>query len=98
MSMSAKKVFQSANSAQSIKLNGYHPLVYTLCRNNVQGGGIGIYVKSKFSFTVIPEHSVFIDCILKTIVIEITVNPSSKIYIASMYRPGSNHAPYTVPC
>ena len=75
----------------SFKLNGYHPLVYTLRHNNVQGGGIGIYVKSKFSFTVLPEHSVFMDRILETIVIEITVNPSSKIYIASMYRPGSSH-------
>ena len=75
----------------SFKLNGYHPLAYTLRHNNVQGGGIGIYVKSKFSFTVLPEYSVFMDRILETIVIEITVNPSSKIYIASMYRPGTSH-------
>ena len=73
------------------KLNGYHPLVYTLRQNNVQGGGVGIYVKSKFTFSVLPEHSIFMDRILETMVIEITVNPSSKIYIASMYRPGSNH-------
>ena len=62
-----------------------------LHQNNVQGGGVGLYVKSKFTFTVLPEHSIFMDRLLETMVIEITVNPSSKIYIASMYRPGSNH-------
>ena len=78
-------------SDASFKLNGYHPLVYTLRHNNTQGGGVGIYIKTKFSFNLVPEFSIFLDRIFESIVVEINVNPSTKIYIASMYRPGSNH-------
>ena len=78
-------------SDASFKLNGYHPLVYTLRHNNVQGGGVGIYIKTKFSFNLMPEYSIFMDRIFESIVVEIRVNPKSKIYVASMYRPGTNH-------
>ena len=56
-------------SDASFKLNGYHPLVYTLRHNNVQGGGVGIYIKTKFSFNLMPEYSIFMDRIFESIVV-----------------------------
>ena len=44
-----------------------------------------------FSFNLMPEYSIFVDRIFESIVVEIKVNPSTKIYVASMYRPGTNH-------
>ena len=75
----------------AFNLNGYHPLVFSLRHNNVQGGGVGIYIKTKFTFNLMPEYSIFVDRIFESIVVEIKVNPSTKIYVASMYRPGTNH-------
>ena len=78
----------------SFKLEGYHPLVYKLRHNNVQGGGIGIYVKSKFSFNILNEMSIFADRIFESLAIEVSVN-SRKVIIGSMYRPGTKHPTLT---
>jgi hypothetical protein len=68
-------------------LPGYHPLTYTLRSNNVQGGGVGIYVKKCFHFTVLANVSIFHDRIFESIFCEITVNPTKKIIVGSIYRP-----------
>ena len=36
----------------NFSIPGYHDLIYKLRRNNVQGGGVGIYVKSCFNFSL----------------------------------------------
>jgi exonuclease III len=66
------------------KLNGYHPLICTLRRNNVQGGGVGIYLKEKFQYTLLNGLSLFADRILETIFIEVSINRHSKIIIGSL--------------
>ena len=76
------------------KLEGYHPLVYKLRHNNVQGGGIGIYIKLKFSFSILNELSIFVDRIFESLAIEVTIN-SRKVIIGSMYRPGTKHPTLT---
>ena len=76
------------------KLEGYHPLVYKLRHNNVQGGGIGIYIKLKFSFSILNESSIFVDRIFESLAIEVTIN-SRKVIIGSMYRPGTKHPTLT---
>ena len=73
------------------KLNGYHPLVYKLRRNSVQGGGVGIYIKSKFTFNILDDLSIFMDRIFESLTVEITVNSKMKIKVCSMYRPGTRH-------
>jgi len=40
-------------------LPGYSNIVYKTRSNNVQGGGVGIYVGSHLSYSVSPVHSVF---------------------------------------
>ena len=75
----------------SFKLNGYHPLIYKLRRNNVQGGGVGIYVKSNFSFNILPDLSIFVDRVFESLSLEIFINPQTKIKVCSMYRPGTRH-------
>ena len=81
-------------SEASFKLEGYHPLIYTLRDNNTQGGGIGIYIKSKFSYNVLKDNSIFVDRIFESLAVEVSVN-SRKIYIGSMYRPGTKHPTLT---
>jgi exonuclease III len=90
-----QELWQFPNSV-NFKLKGYHPLLYTLRRNNVQGGGVGIYVKEKFQYTVIEGLSLFVDRILESIFVEVTVNKNSKIIVGSLYRPGSAHPNLTV--
>jgi exonuclease III len=71
-------------------LPGYHPLVRTL-RNSAQGGGVGIYVKLCFKFSLLHSKSIFIERIFETIVIELEISHNSKIIIGSLYRPGTQH-------
>ena len=60
-------------------IDGYHPLVYKSRLNSVQGGGVGIYVSSKLSFSVNDELSIFVDRILESVFIDVIIN-SKKIY------------------
>jgi len=78
----------------SFNLPGYHPMQYKLRRNNVQGGGVGIFVKSKFKFNLLAEKSIFVDRIFESITIEVLLNPKQKIIVSSIYRPGSKHPLY----
>jgi hypothetical protein len=41
-----QELWQFPNNV-NFSINEYHPLVYKLRHNNVQGGGVGIYVKKK---------------------------------------------------
>jgi hypothetical protein len=70
-------------------LPGYHPLVCTL-RNSAQGGGVGIYVKSDFKFSLLHSKSIFIERIFETIIIEVNTG-NSKTIVGSLYRPGTPH-------
>jgi Endonuclease/Exonuclease/phosphatase family len=71
----------------NFSLPGYHPLTYLLLSNNVQGGGVGLYVKNTFHFTVLSNVSIFQDRIFESLFCEITVNPNKKIIVGSIYRP-----------
>ena len=69
---------------------GYHKLIYKLRRNNVQGGGVGIYIKSYLNFSVNSASSIFVDRIFESVVVDITVK-NKKISVGSLYRPAVNH-------
>jgi hypothetical protein len=64
--------------------------VYKLRRNNVQGGGVRIYVKTEFNFNILPQLSVFVDRVFESLFIEITMS-SKNISIGSVYRPGTKN-------
>jgi len=53
------------------------------------GGGVGIYVKNDLVFSVLKQHSVFIERIIETLFIEITTEDNKKLVIGSIYRPGT---------
>ena len=55
-------------------LDGYHPLVFKSRHNNVQGGGVGIYVKKCHNFIVNNSLSIFADRIFESIFIDISFN------------------------
>jgi len=75
----------------NFSLPGYSPLVYKLRANNVNGGGVGIFVKSSLKFTVNPILSVFHDRIFECIVVEVSLQAGRKIIVGSAYRPGTKH-------
>jgi hypothetical protein len=72
-------------------LPGYNHLEFKLRGNNVQGGGVGIFVKNNCKYTVLSAHSLFVDRIFETIFIKLELPNSRKCIIGSIYRPGANH-------
>jgi hypothetical protein len=71
----------------NFNIPGYHPLIYKLRQNGVQGGGVGIYVKNVFKFTILQDVSIFHDRLFESIFCVISCNPSKKnrrrIYLSS---------------
>ncbi len=72
-------------------LPGYHPLVFKLRGQGVQGGGVGIFVKLNLKFKSMENFSIFSDRILESIFIKITLPNNSNITIGNIYRPGTAH-------
>ena len=65
---------------------------FSLLRNsNVQGGGVGIYVKNIFNCRVLKEYSTFIDKVVETIFVEVTTPKKKKLIVGSVYRPNSKY-------
>ena len=60
-------------------------------RSNARGGGVGIYVKNDLVFSVLTQHSVFLERIIETLFIEITTEDNKKLVIGSIYRPGTRN-------
>jgi hypothetical protein len=71
-------------------LPGYSEIIFKLRRNSVQGGGIGIYVKSGLKFIIKPQLSIFVDRVFESIFIEIQPATSPNFIVGSVYRPGNN--------
>jgi hypothetical protein len=88
--ISVQELWQFPNTL-SFSLPGFHPLEFKLRRNNVQGGGVGIYVKSNLKYTVLHDKSIFVDRIFESIFVEVETGPSSKCIVGSLNKPGSNH-------
>jgi hypothetical protein len=72
-------------------IDGYNPIVYKLIRNNVQGGGVGMYIKDGIKFNLLPALSVFVDRVFESLFVEIHPKNSKKIIVGTVYRPGSKH-------
>jgi len=71
-------------------LPGYHNLLYKLRRNNVQGGGVGIYIKSNLNYNVNVKSSIFVDRIFESFLVDISIK-NKKVTVGSIYRPSVNH-------
>ena len=74
----------------AFSINGYYPMIYKLRNNDVQGGGVGIFIKTGISYSIDTASTVFHDRVFETLIIEININ-NSKLIIGSLYRPGSKH-------
>jgi endonuclease/exonuclease/phosphatase family metal-dependent hydrolase len=71
----------------NFSLPGYHSLVYELRKGGVQGGGVGIYIKDVYNFSVLNNLSVFHDRLFESIFCEVSLNPNKKFIVGSIYRP-----------
>ena len=58
--------------------------------NNVQGGGVGLFVKEGLKINVMENLSIFIDQIIETQFIEVETSPGHTIIVASIYRPNTH--------
>ena len=74
---------------------GYQKPCFKLRSPSTQGGGVGIYVKNSLHFKVLPNLSVFIDKVVETLFVEISLPKSKSIIVGSVYRPNSKHTSLT---
>ncbi|MBM3937968.1 MAG: hypothetical protein FJ333_04840 [Sphingomonadales bacterium] len=72
-------------------LLGYHEPIFKNRDANTQGGGIALYIDQNYNFKTRPDLSIFLDRILETQFIELSVSPRKKVLIGSLYRPAVNH-------
>ena len=77
-------------SCANFSINGYHPLVYKLRGDNVQGGGVGLYIKDTLEFNIKTNISTFYDRIYESLVVEITAKNKCKFNVGTIYRPGAS--------
>jgi len=99
-SLNQKKLFPSVICLQEIwqlpndqvfSINGYHSPLFKCRNNNIQGGGVAIYINQEFSFTDLPEYSIFFDRILESKFVKVSISPKKHIIIGSIYHPATNH-------
>ena len=83
------------NDASHYNLNNYHPLQFKCRHNNIQGGGVGLYIKDNLRFNVLYDKCIFIDRVFESIFAEIWIAPNKKIIVGSLYRPNTNHPTLT---
>jgi len=72
-------------------LPNYFPLEYLTRRNNVQGGGVGIFLKDSVQYSLLKDHSVMFDKVYESLFVEVISSDNKKYLIGSIYRPG-NHS------
>ena len=71
------------------RIDGYQELVFK-SRLNIQGGGVGFYIKDGIRFKVLEELSFFEDKVIETLFIEI-YNGNEKNIVGSVYRSNGRH-------
>ena len=75
-------------------LDGYHPMVFKCRKNKVQGGGVAIFIRSTFAFSVLEEFSIFYDKIFESLFIQLEVG-ARKYVIRVLYRSNGVHPTLT---
>jgi len=72
-------------------LPGYHNII-TRCRNNGNGGGVGLFVKDEFDFKIRNDLSVFVPHVFESLFIEIISKTKSNknLIIGVIYRPNTS--------
>jgi endonuclease/exonuclease/phosphatase (EEP) superfamily protein YafD len=76
--------------ADHFSIHNYSPLQF-ICRDNRQGGGVGLYFKNGLQYKIIKEKSLFLDFIIETIVAEVILPNNKKMAVVSIYRPPTSH-------
>jgi hypothetical protein len=69
-----------------ISLPGYQNIIFKSRSNNVQGGGVGFYVKNGLSVSVLNDVSIFRDRIFKSMFIKVSFDSKEHV-IGNIYRP-----------
>jgi hypothetical protein len=82
------------NNPDMYQLENYHELIFKSRELNVQGGGVGFYIKNSVKFKILNDISIFVDKVIETFFIEIELH-KQKFIIGSVYRPNSSTANMT---
>ena len=77
-------------------LHNYNLIEFKCRRNNVQGGGVGLYFKNDVRYNILEEKCIFIDRIFESIFAEVWLpSTNKKIIIGSVYRPNIAHPSFS---
>ena len=72
------------------KLKGYSKLEYKT-RTTGNGGGIGIFVSSKYQYEILNNVSIFQEGVIESLLIKVTIAPNYHIIVGNFYKaPGVN--------
>jgi hypothetical protein len=73
-----------------LALPGYHNII-TRCRNNRNGGGVGLFVKDTFDFKIRNDLSVFVPHVFESLFIEIIskIKSNKNTILGIIYRPNT---------
>jgi hypothetical protein len=75
----------------AFSLPGYSPLISASRGQDVQGGGVGFFIKNGLKFKNLPIISTFVDRIFESLFIELSLPDKSRVIIGNIYRPGTQH-------
>ena len=77
-------------------LANYH-ILETILHSSAKGGGVGIYIKNHLAYNVLKQYSVFIERILESLFVEISL-PNNKncsrictVHISAGYKISWSH-------
>ena len=77
-------------------LPNYNLIEFKCRRNNVQGGGVGLYFKNDVCYNILEEKCIFIYRIFESIFAEVWLpSTNKKIIIGSVYRPNTAHPSFS---
>jgi exonuclease III len=80
---------QETPDPEMFRIDGYHCPVFKL-RDNMQGGGVAIYVKKNYNFSVINKYSSTVDKVAETLFIELKFK-NKKFIFGSVYRTNAKY-------
>ena len=70
----------------SLEINDYHPII-SKNRNHKKGGGVGIYLKSKFKFEVIDSLSEYTEDQFESLFIKVYMGKNKYKIVGNIYKP-----------
>ena len=76
------------DSLTNMTMEGYHSPLFRI-RTNCNRGGVGLFIKESYSYTVRDDLSVFIPHVIETLFVEFKISETKKAVLGVIYRPNT---------